>query len=195
MVWLLIVYTLGILIAAIAAMVEIESIVGSGPIMSLVGIWIAFLSYRRDRPIGLFYGLAVPTVSVFCFIVINLMEWGPSDAHVPVSAFLVLFAWACIPACSLAIWEVRRQRGLAQRRPVQFSIAFLLGLMFVVALGLGLAQAVGIRGFALVVILTYLATAFCVVYRFYDGRRERRLAEVSSIFAPEGSQRESSVDG
>lgn len=93
MAWLLILYTLGILIAAIAAMVDIESIMGSGPIMSLVGIWIAFLSYRRDHPIGLFYGLAVPTVSVFCFIVINGLDWGPSDAHVPVSAFLVLFAW------------------------------------------------------------------------------------------------------
>ncbi len=195
MAWVLIVYTLGILIAAIAAMVEIESIVGSGPIMSLVGIWIAFLSYRRDRPIGLFYGLAVPTVSVFCFIVINGMDWGPSDAHVPVSAFLVLFAWACIPSCSLAVREVRRQRGLADRRPIQFSIAFLLGLMFVVALGLGLTQMVGLRGFALAMVLAYLATIFCVVYRFIDGRRERKLTEISSIFAAEEPQRDSPLDG
>ena len=50
--WLLLAQTVGILIAVVFAVMEIESIVASGPILSLSGALIGLFSFRRDRLMG-----------------------------------------------------------------------------------------------------------------------------------------------
>ncbi len=77
---------------AIAAIVDIESIVFSGPVISLLGLPIAFLAYRVRHWRGVWFGLSGPAITLFCFALINIQNWGPGDAQGPVSVITSLYA-------------------------------------------------------------------------------------------------------
>jgi hypothetical protein len=79
---------LGAFAASVFAVRKIETIQYSGPVLSIVGLAIAFSSFRRNRPVGLGFGLMAPTVSVFCFSLIFGAEWSPDAARVPICLIL-----------------------------------------------------------------------------------------------------------
>ena len=63
---------------------QIESIIGTGPILSIVGIIVAVLSYRRSIRSGVLFGLSGLGLSVGVFLTIFLLHWSPDDARIPV---------------------------------------------------------------------------------------------------------------
>lgn len=183
--WLLLAQTIGIYLAAVFAAVEIETICLSGPVLSGTGALIALLSFHGDRVIGLLFGLAAPTVTVFVFLLICVFNWTQDDAYLPVSAFLFLFAALCSPACSKALEELLAANA-EQRRgsPFQYSIAALLVVMLALSLILSLAQTAGDEGIAVGVFLAYVVVLIYVLNRFFNNRRLQKLAEVSSFLEP-----------
>lgn len=137
--------TIGVLVAGIAAVFDIYSILLSGPILALTGILVAVQSYRKRRRIGFGFGLTTTTAALVWFLIISSLSWGPGDAHLPVSLFLIIFALASIPAgvfCSLE--AVMAQPGTKTR--FQFSIGTLLSIMFFVAFYLGILRAFDVFG-------------------------------------------------
>lgn len=90
--WLVGLKILTIIGGAIAAHIEIESILVSGSLLTLQGIPIGLLSYRASYWRGLSFGVCGPAISIFCFLLINIMDWGPKDAEEPVSAIADVYA-------------------------------------------------------------------------------------------------------
>ncbi len=184
MAWLLVAQVAAILVAVVIAVIEIESIVFSGPLLSISGLLITFLSFRRDRLLGLLFGLSAPTVAAFCLFVIATLEWGPAEAHWPVAALLVLYGFFSIPAGVLAALDRPTPASERRRASSQFSIAAMLVLMFLLAVVLGFAQAAGDKGLAAGISLAYLVVLLHVLSRFFRNRRLQKLATVPSMFAP-----------
>lgn len=193
--WLHIAQTFGILLAVVLAVIDIESIVISGPILSVTGALIAFLAHHRDHLLGLLFGLSPPTVAAFCLFVIAMLEWSPADAQVPVAAFLVLYGLLCVPICVLAEAELQSSRDSRRKVHFQYSIAAMLVLMLVLAIVLGLTQTAGGKGLAAGISLAYLSALFYVLNQFFRNRRLQKLAGLPSMFStPRVSQPESPFD-
>lgn len=62
----------------------IFSIIGTGVVLSLAGIVTAICAYRLRLRWGIVLGASAPLFSVFIFALINIMEWSPRDAELPV---------------------------------------------------------------------------------------------------------------
>lgn len=79
-------------LAAAVAVYDIESIVVSGAILSLIALILIALSVRQDlRPLNAIAG-AMLVMSVGCFLTIFLMGWDPREAQFPIGTATVAFA-------------------------------------------------------------------------------------------------------
>jgi hypothetical protein len=170
---LIIIHALGVMIAGIAALVEIESILLSWPLLDALSLIIAFLAYRRNRVVCLYYAITAPTVSVFCFAAIFGLNWGPERAHFPISFFLLLFGLGNCAFSDSSLSELKRPEIVfARRGPFQFSIAAIMGLTLLVGLSFSLWKTVGDRGIAISVILCYLSFLIYFLQRFHRRRKK-----------------------
>ncbi len=160
---------LGVVAAAVAALVDIESIVFSGPILSTTGSILAARSFRRDRAIGFYMGLAAPTMSVLCFSLICGLEWSPRVAEVPVGTLVVLFAAVHINLGVAALIEAHRVKD--RRRPLQYSILTLLVLMLVLSVFLGIVRTGWQGAIALAALISFGTAEGYVLWRFHAGRK------------------------
>jgi hypothetical protein len=166
---LLLIHIAGVVAAAFAAGWNIGTIVFSGPLLSIFGVLLAILAFRRNRPICLYYALTTPTVSVFCFASILAKDWGPGDAQRPIGVFLALFGLVNLMLGILAVSEsIKEQKTLPKRGPFQFSIASIMGLTLIVAVSLSLWKTLHQQGIALAAILCHLALVFFVLRRFHN---------------------------
>jgi hypothetical protein len=163
---LLIIQTVGITLAVIAANVEIESIIATGLVLSALSLMLAYLAFQRKYSICLYYGLTTPAVSLFCFVLINVLHWGPNEARIPIGIFLAGFGMVNIPFGILALRELKRTKTQSFRKgPFQFSIAAIMGLTLVVALSLSLIKTLGLVGIFLAGLLCHLSLLTYVMKR------------------------------
>jgi hypothetical protein len=68
---------------------EIETILGSGPLLAIAGSLHAIAGHRRGRLSAILMGYSAPVFCLAIFVLINLKEWGPGAAQDPVSALAV----------------------------------------------------------------------------------------------------------
>ncbi len=79
---------------------EHESIVGSGPIFSLVGLWIAIIASRkRDHAAMLFGGSAIAFSALIVFL-INYNSWSPNQGNLPITLLSFAYAAFALPVSS-----------------------------------------------------------------------------------------------
>ena len=91
---------------------QIETILGSGPVLFLVGFITAFLSYRRRFPLGIILGTSGPLFALFIFALINILDWGPDDAKQPVPLIAVVyFIFSGFAAFALILQIRAREKG------------------------------------------------------------------------------------
>jgi len=82
----------GAIPAAGYSIVDIESIIGSGPALLLVAIALYFLAVPAPlRPLRWISG-AISVIVVFVFLLININEWSPRRAEDPVNSILCVAA-------------------------------------------------------------------------------------------------------
>jgi hypothetical protein len=137
-------YVLGmvaILVSVFAALVEIESIMLSGPLLTVWGVWCAIVG-GRSTPTnvpGVIFGLSAPLISLFCFLLINGLQWSPRDAEWPIGFIALGYQALMVPMGGVAVLHSRGSgaEGERFRRP-QFSLlSLVLAAVFVtVALAL-----------------------------------------------------------
>lgn len=172
---LIVIQVVGVLLAAGFAFDEIESIVFSGPVLSLTSLVIAAASFRACRPAGFYFGLATPTFAILCFAAICGQEWSPAEAQRPVSRCSAVFAIGLALAGIRAWIESRQERLAARTRRLQFSIAALLWLMLFTALLLSLfrisapLQSADPQVIASMTLAVYAVAVGYVVRRFHRG--------------------------
>lgn len=136
---LVIVQMVAIGLALAAALLEIETIVVSGPLLSASGAIIAGLAAPRGLWRNLLYGLSVPLISLMSFLLIQVFDWGPHAARIPIGILLSLFALASLPFGVQALREVD-PRVAHTSRPFQFRILTLLLVMLALSPPLALMR-------------------------------------------------------
>lgn len=137
-------FLLGICGAVIAATADIESIVGTGPAFSALGLVVAERG-RRHRLRGMFWtGLSTLILSLFVFGLINVAEWSPDQARIPVAILLMIYQMVVIPAGLITLWKLF-DTGPTDRA-WQFDLRSLLGLICLIAVSLAAARVANNQG-------------------------------------------------
>ena len=77
-----------LLVALILAIEDIESIIETGPIGSILGIVVFVFAYLSKFPRGKKVGLSAPIFSVICFSLIYFLDWSPREAEIPITCLL-----------------------------------------------------------------------------------------------------------
>ena len=168
---LLIVQFAGVAIAAIAAWIEIETIIVSGSLLSINGLLIVPLAYKRDWAGGLYLGLATSAMALFCFVLIYQLRLGPNDAQQPVSMLISWFAalyLMCGFPVALSLPSVEPARSGSPR--LQFTIAHLLLLTTGVAVPIGLGRLLGWDAVVVTMVVGYVVFVAVLLQRFYRRR-------------------------
>ncbi|MEQ9410271.1 MAG: hypothetical protein RIK87_21220 [Fuerstiella sp.] len=83
--------------AVVAAFVDIESIVFSGPVASVIGWFVAINGLKCRRPAATAFGLSATAMTIVTFLLINFMGWSPSDAQGPLPPLIVWYALIALP--------------------------------------------------------------------------------------------------
>ena len=159
---------LGIAGSAIAATVEIETIVATGPIFSVVGLLVAVGCVVSRSPANLFFGLSTPAFSFYIFFWIFTNSWSPQQAAVPVSSTILGYELLMVPLGLYALYYTAAPaaKPLSQR-PWQFNLRSLFILIFIASLTLGAARPfLHVFGTSL---RQYIAILFCVLTLFGTG--------------------------
>lgn len=136
---------LGVSGAVVAAVVEIESILWTGPVFSFLGLLVALGSRTSRSASNALFGLSAAVVSVFWFVWIVSLSWGPNDAQVPVSSALIGCELLVVPVGWVALYRTLRSpepRLTGDDRPWQFGISGLLVATAVLAVALGVGRMV-----------------------------------------------------
>jgi hypothetical protein len=162
----LILHLLGIAGSVVAAAVEIETIVGTGPVFSGVGGVVAECG-RRCRMRGMFWlGISTLILSLFVFGLINVAEWSPGEAQRPVSVLLLIYECVAIPAGLMALWRLWVAAPDQPSGPWQFNLRSLMLVMVLVAVALAAVRAA--NRFSLGV-LAAIAIGLCAAALFATG--------------------------
>lgn len=179
---LILLLAIGSGMAAVAAAIEPESILGSGPAVGYVGLWLAALAFRWRRTATFFFALLGPTVFVACTAMIAMMHWGPGEAQAPVAA--VLSIWALFQCVTIpwALFDWRARGGAAapansasgeiaiQALPparLQLSLRWLMLLMLLSTVPMGTFTLKGEYASIVAAALVYVVLVLLSVRAFY----------------------------
>ena len=132
---------LGVSIAVLAATVEIESIVFSGPILSLTGLVLAAVRRRDANMARRLFGLSALPVSVACFLLIVFLKWSPKNAEQPITTILFLYEVQFLPIGLAGLFRIIA--SLSQPTDYhgpQFSLRSLFFIILSTAMALATAR-------------------------------------------------------
>jgi hypothetical protein len=162
---------LGISGSVIASAIDVESIVVTGPIFTVLGLAVAcgwFVSRHLSTWV---FGLSVGIISIFLLILIVSLDWSPSDAQYPVSLVLLGFEIAVVPVGLLSIY---RTLVVTHRDNIERKWQFSMRILFIATLIVGiccaatkLALDLGLAAPLAIAIVLCIATIFAtgiVVY-------------------------------
>ena len=106
---------LTILIGVPLAVLEIETILGSGPILLVFGLLSLIFAIRRRYLAGIVFGASGLLVVLGSFLLINLMGWGPREAHEPIGSIAVVYG--CVFGLAGLYSIIKQQQGSAVPEP------------------------------------------------------------------------------
>lgn len=118
--------------AAVGTFVEVESIIGFGPAMAVLGFVLALVSLRRMSVNLLLFGLSASFVTAVLAICIAVFEWNPNDVKIPSRVLLTLYAivavnWGTVTGTINMLFPSEPQPTNKSR--FSFSILSLLGVI------------------------------------------------------------------
>jgi hypothetical protein len=93
--------------SSVGAFINIESIVGTGPVITLAGIALAIVGARAGNRILVAVGVSAPAASLCCLLLIWLLGLHPSRAQVPMSVGIAVYVGLCLVASFAALRLVR----------------------------------------------------------------------------------------
>jgi hypothetical protein len=153
----------GTAVAIAIAATEIESIVVTGPIFTVLGLVVVLLGAIDGRMMPVWFGLSAGLVSLLIFVLINAKGWGPEPAAFPVTLILLGYELAVIPIGLLALYGIVSRPLMPSQVPRQFNLRSLLGLMLLAGVDLAIVRLAMHQGTTtLAVIAVGLGVAACL---------------------------------
>ena len=125
---------LATLVAAAAAAVDVESIIGTGPALTVAGVALVIVARPARSWWVLAMSLSAPAVCIFCAALIVACEWGPSDAQTPISIIAAGYAVLATPLAAVALRQILDWRSAQPPFPWRYSMKSLLMLVTAVCL-------------------------------------------------------------
>jgi ketosteroid isomerase-like protein len=120
---------LGISGAVIAAAVEVETIVGTGPAFSLLGLAVCFGWLVSRSYTTIVFGLSATAISVSLLALIAGLRWSPQDASIPVPLILLAYEAMIVPVGLVSLHRtIARGSWKSSRRAWQYNIWSLLAV-------------------------------------------------------------------
>ena len=83
--------------ALIGSFVEIRTILLSGPMLSAIGLVVAWTSYRCDKRLGIVVGLSGFLITLFCISLILIFNWLPQEAETPIRIIGLIYSFLVLP--------------------------------------------------------------------------------------------------
>lgn len=163
---------LGVFAAAVAATIDIESILGSGPLLVLSSAVFTIIAFRASAIFALSLALATPSMAVLCFAIIVSQRWGPQMAHGPIAGLIWIYAIFHGLMVPLAVLESDMIHPPRRANTYQFSIRFLLEVTLLVAFIAGSLRFNSPVAFALAVVVAWGYIVIRVVRAFYARSNE-----------------------
>lgn len=151
---------LGICGSVIISVIDVESIVITGPLFTATGLVVA-CGWIVSRDVStLAFGLSTGVVSLSIFLLIFSLEWSPSDAQFPVPLMLLGYEVVVVPVGLLSMYRtlVASRRDKVEHR-WQFSLRSLLIVTFVVGICCSATKIAFALGFAAILAA---AVGWCV---------------------------------
>jgi hypothetical protein len=127
--------------AVIGAAFDIESIVVTGPILSLSGLAVTLIGWGfRSSSMALF-GISIPSFSMAIFLWITFQAWSPAEAQLPVTTALIGYQLVILP---VGWWALRQAlsgpMAASGELRLQFSVRSLLIVTLIAAVSLGVMR-------------------------------------------------------
>jgi hypothetical protein len=77
--------------------IDVETIVATGPLYLLAGIFTSYRAYREANAMGLLIGFSAIFLTGLIFALINLNNWSPTVADRPVSIIIWSYSAIAVP--------------------------------------------------------------------------------------------------
>jgi hypothetical protein len=132
----------------IATLVEIESILGIGPTLSIIGLALAAVTRRLNSWESIAFGLSGPLVCALGATLIAINRWAPSSAERPIAILLTAYVLAAAPLAALSLRAILRWQVIMlpqQQRVWQYSMKSLMLWMTVACVLVAVGQYVARR--------------------------------------------------
>jgi hypothetical protein len=180
------------LVALVAAAIEVESIVVTGPILTISGLFNAVMSSSSASWAKLFAGLSAPLVCALIAACIGVFDWNPDEAEGPIFVIMGLYLFILLPIAAFAFNRGYdpQAKATAELPRLQFSMKSMLIAMtafcFAIALwrfllGVSRGDDIFFDAYALIVVMLCGA----VIWRFAVYRR--RALKLGTIATPIGT--------
>ncbi len=88
---------------------HVESIVGTGPILALLGLLVAIVSFRHGLMMAGCVGLSAVPFTAAVFLIIFLQNWSPDDARKPVPVMGAAYLTVMIGGYFAALHQMRQR--------------------------------------------------------------------------------------
>lgn len=102
--------------AACAYYVDIESIMASGPAMTIASLVLLGLARFRTPASYSWIALTVPVFCLFVFGWIYFKQWSPSEAEVPVARAVIAYATIISFGWPILIWNIFHRLAATDRQ-------------------------------------------------------------------------------
>ena len=127
---------------SIAVWVDVESIVFTGPVLSVVGIALAIFTQRLRSWATLLFSLSGPLICALGAFLIAVFHLGPPEAQAPIAGLMTIYLLTAIPAAVIALreildWDVdsSRQDRWVWRYSMKSLLVVMTGACVLVAVG------------------------------------------------------------
>ncbi len=166
------------LAAPIAACVQTESIIATGPAASIFGLGLAVVTRPLRSWAVTLFGISASLMSALCAALIAMFDWGPEVARAPVITILATYTLLVIPLAVKAwrqLWnwqpDESSQRPLVLRyslKSMLWATSALCVLLVVVRLAVDYVKISAPFGFGLYALISVAIIGIVTVYFMAD---------------------------
>jgi len=70
-------------VAYAISLLQIETVMGSGPVLAGLGIWLTIAASRAEQGAGVLLGAGFVVLALTLFVTVNVLSWSPGEAEEP----------------------------------------------------------------------------------------------------------------
>lgn len=100
-----------IVIGLIASVIDVESIMVTGPVLTVLGLICFGAAAWAGVRAGIVLGVSGPAVAVFCFLLIYSQRWSPADAARPIPLIGAAYSAISVPLFILTLIQSGRRQS------------------------------------------------------------------------------------